>query len=53
MGVELLATFEAAILAIKADVLSLLNVIVEPALLIFGILVAIMIGKRAFRVLVR
>lgn len=49
MGVELLATFEAAILAIKVDVLSLLNVIVEPALLIFGILVAIMIGKKIGR----
>jgi hypothetical protein len=53
VGTELITTFSDAIAGIKADVLSLLGVIVEPALLIFGIIIAIMIGKRAFRVLVR
>ena len=51
MTTEMVSSFTAGITDIQGDVISLLVVVIPIALVLFGIMLAIRFGKRAFRTL--
>jgi hypothetical protein len=53
MTSEMVTVFDSAITAIKTDVITLIEIVIPVALILFGIIVAIRYGKRAFRTLSR